>query len=164
MDFTTFAAMQIQKDKVVSLHYTLQVQGQEIDASHEKPLEYLHGHGMMIPGFEKQLEGRSAGDNYDFTVAPSEGYGEYDAKAVVDLEKDIFQVDGVISDQVFPGAQIQMTDQDGTKMPGVVLEIGDNIIKMDFNHQLAGQELHFTGNIISVRDAAAEEIDHGHVH
>lgn len=156
--------MQISKDTVVSLHYKLQVQGQEIDASHDKPLEYLHGHGMMIAGFEKQLEGLSAGDNYDFVVIPSEGYGEFDQNAVVDLDKSIFMVDGMLSDQVFEGAQLQMTDQNGQRMPGVVLEVAENTVKMDFNHQLAGQELHFTGNIVSVRQASDTEISHGHVH
>jgi FKBP-type peptidyl-prolyl cis-trans isomerase SlyD len=156
--------MQISKDTVVSLHYKLQVQGQEIDASQDKPLEYLHGHGMMITGFEKQLEGLSAGDNYDFKVKPSEGYGEFDQNAIVDLDKNIFLVDGTLSDQVFEGAQLQMTDQNGQRMPGTVLEVGEKNVKMDFNHQLAGQELHFLGNIVSVRQATDTEISHGHVH
>ena len=156
--------MQISKDKVVSLHYTLEVEGNQIDASGDQALVYLHGHGMMIPGFEKNLSTLSTGDSYDFVVPAAEGDGEYNEQAIADLDKSIFLVDGTMSPQVFEGAQLQLTNQDGQPMVGVVTKITDDHVQMDFNHQLAGKELHFSGKIESVREATAEEISHGHVH
>lgn len=156
--------MQISKDKVVSVHYSLEVDGNKIDASGDQPLVYLHGHGMMIPGFEKGLESLAQGDSYDFKVAAKDGYGEYNQQAVADLDKSIFLVDGTMSPQVFEGAQLQLTNQDGHPMVGVVTKIMDDKVQMDFNHQLAGKELHFQGTIEEIREATPEEISHGHVH
>jgi FKBP-type peptidyl-prolyl cis-trans isomerase SlyD len=156
--------MIIDKNAVVGVHYELDVEGQKLDASGDQPLVYLHGHGMMIPGFEKQLAGLKAGDKYDFIVSATEGYGDYNENAVAELDKQIFLVDGTMSTEVFEGAQLQLTNQDGQPMVGVVQKIGDDKVTMDFNHQLAGKELHFSGSIDSVRAATEEEISHGHVH
>lgn len=156
--------MIIEKDKAVGVHYQLVVDGEKIDASSDQPLMYLHGHGMMIPGFEKQLEGLKEGDKYDFRVSPAEGYGDYREEAVAPLDKNIFMVDGSMSPEVFVGAQLRLMNQDGHPMIGVVTEIADETVTMDFNHQLAGKELHFTGHIDSIREATAEEISHGHIH
>ncbi len=156
--------MQIKKDTVVALHYVLHVDGDQIDASQDQALVYLHGHGMMIPGFESKLEGMNDGDKYDFKVSPENGYGEFREELIMDLNKEIFLVDGVMSTQVFEGAQLQLSNQDGQPMVGVVTKLTDEHVQMDFNHQLAGKELHFAGNIESVREATEEEISHGHVH
>ena len=156
--------MIIAKNTVVGVHYQLDVDGQKIDASGEQPLVYLHGHGMMIPGFEKQLAGLKAGDKYNFQVSAAEGYGEFNQNAVVELDKQIFLVDGSMSTEVFEGAQLQLTNQDGQPMVGIVQKIGDDKVTMDFNHQLAGRELNFSGTIDSLREATEEEISHGHVH
>ena len=156
--------MIIAKNTVVGVHYQLDVDGQKIDASGEQPLVYLHGHGMMIPGFEKQLVGLKAGDKYNFQVSPAEGYGEFNQNAIVELDKQIFLVDGTMSTEVFEGAQLQLTNQDGQPMVGIVQKIGDDKVTMDFNHQLAGKELNFSGTIDSLREATEEEISHGHVH
>lgn len=156
--------MNIGKNAVVGVHYELEVDGQKIDASGDKPLMYLHGHGMMIPGFESQLSGLKEGDKYDFLVSPDQGYGEYNQNAVADLDKNIFLVDGELSAEVFEGAQLQLTNQEGKPMLGVVQRVGEKSVTMDFNHQLAGKTLHFTGSIASLRAATEEEISHGHVH
>lgn len=156
--------MIIAKNTVVGVHYQLDVDGQKIDASGEQPLVYLHGHGMMIPGFEKQLAGLKAGDKYNFQVSAAEGYGEFNQNAIVELDKQIFLVDGSMSTEVFEGAQLQLTNQDGQPMVGIVQKIGDDKVTMDFNHQLAGKELNFSGTIDSLREATEEEISHGHVH
>ena len=156
--------MIIAKNTVVGVHYQLDVDGQKIDASGEQPLVYLHGHGMMIPGFEKQLAGLKAGDKYNFQVSAAEGYGEFNQNAVVELDKQIFLVDGSMSTEVFEGAQLQLTNQDGQPMVGIVQKIGDDKVTMDLNHQLAGKELNFSGTIDSLREATEEEISHGHVH
>jgi FKBP-type peptidyl-prolyl cis-trans isomerase SlyD len=156
--------MNIKKDTVVSVSYTLTVEGNQVDASGDKPLTYLHGHNQMIPGFESQLEGLAEGESYEFSVAPENAYGEYNNEAVVDLDKSIFLVDGVMSTDVFEGAQLRMSDSDGNPLIGSVVSIGDDKVKMDFNHILAGKTLNFTGKIEGVREATSEEVDHGHVH
>ena len=156
--------MIIAKNTVVGVNYQLDFDGQKIDASGEQPLVYLHGHGMMIPGFEKQLAGLKAGDKYNFQVSAAEGYGDFNKNAIVELDKQIFLVDGTMSTEVFEGAQLQLTNQDGQPMVGIVQKIGDDKVTMDFNHQLAGKELNFSGTIDSLREATEEEISHGHVH
>ena len=156
--------MQIEKDKVVSVHYRLEVGGEKIDESGEQPLVYLHGHGMMIPGFEKNLESLKKGDKYDFTLEPKDGYGEYNEQAVANLDKSIFLIDGSMSPEIFVGAQVRMRNEEGHPLVGVVQAIEDEHVTMDFNHMLAGKSLHFTGHIDDLRDATSEEISHGHVH
>ncbi|MDB4107527.1 peptidylprolyl isomerase [Bacteroidia bacterium] len=156
--------MKIGKNAVVGVNYVLDVEGQQLDASGDSPLTYLHGHGMMIPGFERQLEGLSEGDKYDFMVSAKEGYGEFNESAIAELDKQIFLIDGSMSTEVFEGAQLQLTNQEGNPMVGVVQAIGETNVTMDFNHQLAGKELHFSGSIASLREATEEEISHGHVH
>jgi FKBP-type peptidyl-prolyl cis-trans isomerase SlyD len=156
--------MLIGKNTVVGVNYALDVDGMQLDASGDTPLTYLHGHGMMIPGFEKQLEGLAEGDTYDFMVTAAEGYGELNPDAITDLDKQIFLIDGNLSTEVFEGAQLQLTNQDGQPMVGVVAAIGEDTVTMDFNHQLAGKDLHFTGSIAELRAATEEEIAHGHVH
>jgi FKBP-type peptidyl-prolyl cis-trans isomerase SlyD len=156
--------MTVGKNKVVSVHYRLEVEGQKIDESGKDPLVYLHGHGMMIPGFEKNLENLEKGAKYDFSVEPGEGYGEYNEKALTNLDKSIFLVDGSMSPDVFVGAQIRLRNEEGHPLMGVVTAIEEEHVQMDFNHQLAGKTLHFTGHISDLRDATEEEINHGHVH
>jgi FKBP-type peptidyl-prolyl cis-trans isomerase SlyD len=161
---STFAVMTIGKNAVVDVHYALDVEGQQLDASGDTPLTYMHGTGMMIPGFEAQLEGLKEGDTYDFVVKAADGYGEFNPDAIAELDKQIFLIDGNMSTEVFEGAQLQLTNQDGQPMVGVVKTVGEDKVTMDFNHQLAGKDLHFTGSVASLREATAEEIDHGHVH
>ena len=156
--------MEITNNKVVTLDYVLTVEGNKVDESGDNPLVYLHGHQNMIPGFEKQLEGLSKDSEYAFDVAPEEGYGAHNEQAVLDIDKNIFLIDGVMSTEVFEGAQLVLDDQEGNSHRGLVLEINDNAVKMDFNHPLAGKQLHFEGKIVDVRDASDEEVSHGHVH
>lgn len=156
--------MQIGDNKVVTLDYVLTINGDKIDESGEQPLTYLHGHNNMIAGFEKNLNGLLKGASYSFDVQPDEGYGKYEQDAVMDLDKSIFLIDGVMSPQVYEGARLRLNDQNGNPFEGVVLELTDDNVKMDFNHPLAGQVLHFEGKIIDVREASSEEISHGHVH
>lgn len=156
--------MQISNNKVVSVHYKLEVDGAVVDQSTEQPLTYLHGHNAMIPGFERQLDGLKKGDNYNFIVTPEEGYGQREDNAVTDLDINIFMNDGKISEQVFPGAQLQLTDSEGHPVIGFVVEIGDKTVKMDFNHILAGKTLNFSGTVHEIREASGEELKHGHAH
>lgn len=161
--------MKVGNQKVVSLTYELR----QKDASGEliqkvekdRPFVYLFGVGGLLPKFEESLSGLEAGDEFSFELSAKEGYGEHNAEAIIDLDKKIFEVEGKIDENLLQvGNQITMQDQNGNPLDGVVLEIGDDKVKMDFNHPLAGMDLHFSGNILEVREASKEELDHGHVH
>ena len=158
--------MKIEKNTVPSVTYTLVVDGEVVDmAEKDKPLSFIHGIGMMVPGFEKNLEGMASGEQYKFTLQPEEAYGPYDDQAVVDLPISTFSVDGEVKkDLLNVGQVVPMQDQNGNPLQGTILEVSEEAVKMDFNHMLAGKELNFTGEIIEVREATQAELDHGHVH
>ena len=158
--------MKITKHTVPSVTYSLNVDGEVIDrADISSPLTFLVGTGSMIPGFESQLEGLSKGDNYNFSVMPEEGYGKVNLEAIVDVPKKIFIVEGELKkDLLIVGNTVPMQDKEGNPLEGIVMEIGEETVKMDFNHQLAGKVLNFSGEVVDVREATREEIEHGHVH
>ena len=155
--------MTIQDEKVVSLTYTLNVDGEVKDqATEENPLEFIYGLGYLLPKFEEYLKDKQVGDSFAFVLSPAEGYGVYDAQAVVDLPKQIFEVDGKIQEQLlFVGSVIPMMNQAGGVIPGKVVEVGPEHVKMDFNHELAGKELHFSGKVVAIRDATEKELTDG---
>ncbi len=155
--------MTIQDEKVVSLTYTLTVDGEVKDqATEENPLEFIFGLGYLLPKFEEYINGKHVGESFEFTLSPAEGYGVYDAQAVVELPKHIFEVDGKLQEQLlFPGSVIPMMNQAGGVIPGKVLEVGDESVKMDFNHELAGKDLHFTGKVVGIREATEKELTEG---
>jgi len=157
--------MTISTNKVVSLTYTLKVEGNVVDQTDTKnPLHFLYGVGQMIPGFERQLEGLKTGDNYEFSVTAEEGYGNIIPEDIVEIPKETFMEDGKLIPELVLGGIIHMQDNHGNRLRGEVREIKENSVIMDFNHPLADKTLHFTGTIVSVREAEAEEIAHGHVH
>ncbi|MFN8436950.1 MAG: peptidylprolyl isomerase [Cytophagales bacterium] len=162
--------MKIEKNKVVSVSYELHVdtngQKQLLDKSQEgQPLLFLVGVGQMIPGFEKNLLGLAVGDAYDFVVAPHEGYGEYSDEDVIDLPADVFKVDGEIDLNIIRiGNIVPLRDNQGNTFEAKILEVSASHVKVDLNHELAGKELHFSGKVISVREATADELSHGHAH
>ncbi|GHE20048.1 FKBP-type peptidyl-prolyl cis-trans isomerase [Halomonas urumqiensis] len=153
--------MQIAQNSVVAFHYTLTNDAGEVLDSSEgrEPLTYLHGAGNIIPGLEKELEGRAAGDKLTATVEPAEGYGEKQDQLVQEVPRDAFQgVEGIE-----PGMQFQAQTQGGPLMVTVTQVEGDTVT-VDGNHPLAGQTLNFAVEIDSVREASEEEVEHGHVH
>jgi len=163
--------MQIQPNKVVSLTYELRVDDENGEKTlvekveRDHPLVFLYGAGSMLEEFERHLNGLQAGDPFNFSIDPEKGYGEFDEEAVVDLPKDIFKVNGKVEEGMLEvGNMIPMTDQNGHRLQGRVVEIQDDSVTMDFNHPLAGMEMHFKGEIVDVRNATLEEISHGHVH
>lgn len=158
--------MKIAKHTVPSVTYTLVVDGEVVDmAENNKPMSFIQGIGMMVPGFENNLEGLAAGSKYEFTLSPEEGYGPYNEEVVVDLPVSTFMVDGKVNEDMLTVGQIvPMQDQNGNPMNGTILEASKEVIKMDFNHMLAGKELNFTGEILEVREATQPELDHGHIH
>lgn len=153
--------MQIAQNTVVAFHYTLTNEsGDVLDSSEGRdPLTYLHGAGNIIPGLEKELEGRESGEQLQVTVEPAEGYGETQPSLVQEVPRDAFQ--GV--DQVEPGMQFQAQTQGGPLMVTVTQVEGDTVT-VDGNHPLAGQTLNFDVQIAEVREASQEEMEHGHVH
>ena len=155
--------MKISKNKVISLSYELEVEGKIADkAGKEQPLEYIHGTHMLLPRFEEELEGKEPGDGFEFVLSPEEGYGKRRADYIFDLPKSAFAMNGAVQEQLLvPGNMIPMLDAGGNVIRGIVLEVAEDKVKMDFNHPMADKTLHFKGEIISVRDASEEEIKFG---
>jgi len=152
--------MKISEDKIVSLTYDLTVDGELMEkATKERPLTFMFGMGMMLEAFEKNLLGLSAGDKFDFTLTPEEAYGAHVDDAVVELPKSVFEVDGKFDEKrIFEGATLPMVDSQGGRLMGSVLEVQDDIVVMDFNHPLAGETLHFEGEVTDVHIATPAEI------
>jgi FKBP-type peptidyl-prolyl cis-trans isomerase SlyD len=153
--------MQISENSVVTFHYTLtDSTGKVIDSSQgSEPLTYLHGVGQIVPGLENALIGKTPGDKLDVEVAAEDGYGEHQEFMVQQVPREAFQ--GV--DVIEPGMQFQaQTPQGG--MTVTVTAVDDATVTVDGNHPLAGQVLFFAVEVVSVREASAEEREHGHVH
>lgn len=161
--------MEVGNSKVVTLTYELKLDNadgnlvEQVDK--DKPFVFLHGSGNMLPTFEEKLNGKKEGDNFEFTLNKEEAYGEPNEEAIIDLPMSVFEVEGKIDENLLQlGKYIPMQDQQGNQLDGQVKEIGEETVKMDFNHPMAGQDLHFQGEIIEVRDASDEEVNHGHAH
>ena len=154
--------MKVGKDKVVLMHYTLKNDaGDVIDSSKGgEPLPFLQGHGNIIPGLESALEGSKMGDKLDVSIKPEDGYGERMKNAIQEIPSSALQ--GI--DEVKVGMQLQSQDQDGNAFLVTVTKVEDDKITVDGNHPLAGQTLHFSVSIESIRNAETEELSHGHVH
>ena len=152
----------IGENSVVSMHYKLtDNDGNVIDSSEGMdPLTYLHGAGNIIPGLEKALVGKVEKDALTVKVPPADGYGEVLQELVESVPKAAFQ--GV--DTIEPGMSFEAQDPNGQMQRIVVKKVEGDMVVVDANHPLAGVELNFDVNIVSVREATEEEISHGHVH
>jgi FKBP-type peptidyl-prolyl cis-trans isomerase SlyD len=151
----------IAADKVVLIHYTLKDDsGAVLDSSAGgEPLAYIQGHGNLVPGLEKALEGKADGNTLAVTVAAADGYGIREPDLVQRVPKRSLQGAG----EVKKGMQFQARTDDGIRVFTVTAVAGD-MITLDGNHPLADQTLHFDVEVVSVRDATTEELEHGHVH
>ena len=163
--------MKIEKNKVVSVNYhltgKLEDQPEELieQTSTEAPFVFLFGAGGMLEDFEKNLDGKKTGDAFDFHIQADKAYGTHNSDYVAEIPKQAFHVEGKFdSERVKEGEELPMLDSEGHQMQGLVVEVGEEHVVMDFNHPLAGYDLHFIGSILEVREATAEELDHGHVH
>jgi FKBP-type peptidyl-prolyl cis-trans isomerase SlyD len=158
--------MKIEPQHVVSLTYDLYVkkedgtEGLQESATQEQPLTFLYGAGQMIPKFEEELSTLSTGDTYDFHIQASEAYGEFDEEAVANLPKEMFQ--GTDLPQI--GEVLPLQDNNGNRFQGQVVSVTEDSVIVDLNHPMAGQDLHFKGEILNVRPATPEELSHGHAH
>jgi FKBP-type peptidyl-prolyl cis-trans isomerase SlyD len=155
--------MKIANDLVVSMDYTLRLEsGEIVDSSEGRgPLEFLQGHGQIIPGLERELMGMSVGETKDVAVAPADGYGERSADEMQLVPHDLFPEDLKLTE----GMALQMREAEtGRPLQAYVAEIRDEGVVLDFNHPLAGATLHFAVKIAGLRAATSEELAHGHVH
>ena len=155
--------MKIQKNKVVAVSYELEVEGKIADkAGSEAPLEYIHGTGMLLPKFEASLDGKVAGDPFEFTLTPEEGYGTYNPNYLVKLPMEAFVVDGrTVTELLVVGRTLPMLNSEGQVVQGTIAAVDDKTVTMDFNHPMAGKTLHFTGKVEAVRDASEKELTEG---
>jgi len=154
---------EISKHSVVTLTYDLRVndeKGELIEqATTENPLKFLYGAGIMLPKFETHLEGLKQGEPFNICLSKNEAYGEVNNDAIVELPRHIFLVDGKFDEElVSPGNTVPMMSTNGQRLNGIVLEVGEDKVKMDFNHPLAGEDLYFSGEVLEVREASEEEL------
>jgi FKBP-type peptidyl-prolyl cis-trans isomerase SlyD len=162
--------MIIESNKVVSLSYVLRKAGSENNeivetVVAEQPLTFVFGRGNLLPKFESNIDGLKVGDKFSFELPSNDAYGPVIAEAVVDLPISIFQVDGAVEEGLLVAENvIPMMDSNGNRLMGKVISADAEIVKMDFNHPMAGIDLHFTGEVVDIREATEEEIAHGHIH
>ncbi|MDR0428242.1 MAG: peptidylprolyl isomerase [Dysgonamonadaceae bacterium] len=156
--------MKISDNKIVSLIYDLTVDDEASKelmerATREEPLTFMFGMGTMLDAFEKNVEGLKVGDKFSFSLSPEEAYGEHIEEYVIDLPKSVFEIDGKFdSERIKEGETLPMMDSNGNPLRGSVLEVKSDVVVMNFNHPLAGETLHFEGEVIDVHEATAEEI------
>jgi FKBP-type peptidyl-prolyl cis-trans isomerase SlyD len=150
----------ISKDKIVSLHYTLKnSQGEVLDQSDaEDTFDYLHGAQNIVPGLERQLEGKKVGDKLNAVVPPHEAYGERSGEPPQAVPKEHFP------EEIEEGMQLMAEDDKGHAIPIWVAKIEGNKVFIDVNHPLAGETLHFDVEVKAIRKASKEEMEHGHPH
>ncbi len=153
--------MQIEKNKVVSIDYTLKNDdGQILDTSEGKePLNFIHGNGHLIPGLEEALAGKAKDDKLNVSIPPEKGYGKRSDQMIHTVDRSNFEKDVDIK----AGMQFQAQMDQGVQLLTVV-KVEDDKVTLDGNHPLADQTLHFDVDVKDVREASAEELEHGHVH
>lgn len=153
--------MSIGQDSVVTIHYTLKDDtGEVLDSSREgDPIAYLHGHGNLVPGLERELEGKNTGDKVVVTVTPADGYGEFDQNLIQQVPRRALQ--GIKNIKV--GLRLHAQTPQGPRAVTITRLVGD-MVTIDANHPLAGKNLNFDVEITDVRAATEEELAHGHVH
>lgn len=152
--------MLVEKDRKVAVSYVLTVEGEEVDrAESTNPLEFIFGHGFLLPRFEEEVAGLAEGSEFSFELSPEEGYGVYVEQNVVGVPLDIFEIDGELQwDLLRVGNAIPMQMRGGGTMVGRVREVGEEVVTMDFNHELAGKSLRFSGRIEHVAMATEDEL------
>ncbi len=153
--------MQIADNRVITLNYTLKDdQGNIIDSSQDGSFAYLHGAANIIPGLESALLGKSAGDAFSVTIEPAQGYGERNEAMTQVVPRNMFETDA----QIEVGMQFHAESPDGHPIQVTVVAVSDEDVTVDANHPLAGVNLNFDITVLDIREATAEEIEHGHVH
>lgn len=155
--------LEIGKYAMVTLTYDLRVDdenGEMVEqATEAQPLQFLYGAGAMLPKFESQLAGLREGEPFTIRLSKNDAYGEVNEDAIVDLPKHVFLVGGKFDDELIKtGNTVPMMSSNGQRLNGLVLEVNDELVTMDFNHPLAGEDLYFAGKVMAVREASDDEV------
>jgi len=155
--------MKIEKDKMVSLMYELREsnsEGRIIETLDDtRPLKFIYGHGRLLPVFESNISSLVKGDPFRFSMSSEMAYGEKREDMIVNVPISVFETDGKLNEEICRvGSEVPMVDTNGNPLNGIINEITDTYVRMDFNHPMAGIDLYFTGKIIDVREATDEEI------
>lgn len=158
--------MNISNNKVVSLSYELRLDNKEGEiietVGADRPLSFIFGTQSLVPGFERHIADLKTGDHFSFLLTCDEAYGQAIEEAVVEIQKTAFSIEGEIdSEMFFEGNAIPMIDAQGNRLNGVITEVKDDSVIMDFNHPLAGDDLFFSGTVVDVREATPDEIKNG---
>lgn len=158
--------MKITANKLVTAEYELYVDGEtagELElmekATVKEPIRFVYGVGMMLPTFEENLFGMQANDTFDFIIKAEDAYGLYDDESVLELDRAIFEIDGKLDEEmIFEGNVVPLMDNDGNRVNAQIVTISDTHVKVDLNHPLAGENLHFKGSVLEVREATEKEL------
>jgi FKBP-type peptidyl-prolyl cis-trans isomerase SlyD len=151
----------VQTDVVVSMEYTLRVEDEVVDSSEgQDPLEFLVGHGNIISGLEREMMGMKVGDSKDVVILPTDGYGEYDEEAFMNVPRGEFPKDMSVEE----GMELTVKDDAGQARYARIDAVDGDHVTLNFNHPLAGDELHFNVKVVGLREPTGEELEHGHVH
>lgn len=163
--------MIISSNKAISVNYYLtankNLEPEELieETTIDDPFIFLFGFGAVLPDFESNLAGKIKGDKFDFRISAKNAYGLFEKEYLVKIDIIAFNIDGKFDEsRVIIGNDIEMTDSEGNPLVGKVISITDKEVEIDFNHPLAGFDLHFIGEVINVREATNEELKHGHIH
>jgi FKBP-type peptidyl-prolyl cis-trans isomerase SlyD len=152
---------EIGEDTVVTLDYTLTVEGEILDTSKgANPIQFIQGQQQIIPGLEKELYGMAVGETKEVVIPPQDAYGEVDPANYAEVPKQEFPSEIPLQ----PGIELELTDETGQRMGARIETIQEDVVRLDFNHPLAGKSLHFEVEVVDLRSATAEELEHGHVH
>jgi len=159
--------MKITTNKFVSAEYELYVdaetEGGSLElmerATEDQPLEFIFGVGMMLPKFEEALEGLEPGQLFEFTLETDDAYGDFIEENVIDLDRAVFEIDGKFdTEMIFEGNIVPLMDTEGNRMSAAIIEVTNDKVKVDLNHPLAGETLHFKGKILEVRNPSPQEL------
>lgn len=158
--------MKVAPNKVVSLTYTLTLSSGEVadQAGSDRPFMFIHGIGQTLEAFDANLDGLAVGERFSFELTAEQGYGVRYDENVVAIPREVFAGPNVPEDLIQVGNTVPMQDNQGNYMEGIIQSFDEEKVMMDFNHPLAGEALRFSGEILEIRDATDEELDHGHVH
>ena len=157
--------MENKPNKYIAVQYHLYVDGdngKELveETSVAQPFHFISGFGIALDAFEDKVLNMEKGEEFDFSIPKEEAYGDYELEHVLDLERDVFTVNGHFDhSHIYPDAVIPLQNEDGNRFYGRVLEVGEERVKVDLNHPLAGETLYFTGKVLENRKATVEEID-----
>lgn len=157
--------MKITENTLVTLDYQLHVKTEDgsmelmEETTEQQPLEYFHGMGMMLPKFEEFLEGKAAGDKFEFMITCEDAYGEASEENIIDLPRNVFEQDGELdTERIFEGAIVPLVDNEGQRINAEIVSIQEDVITVDLNHPLAGEDLYFSGKIREVTTPTEEEL------